>query len=178
MTYPGPYFRIVVGVDDSAAAWAALGWAAQQARRTGAELVVLHAWGELPGCRAPYAPPPAPAEETAQRAAAEAVVAAAVAAVRDGCPEVPVRSVICRERAERALLRHSGTADLLVLGCRRPVDDARGYTGATLRSCLARAACPTVVVAPGQVGRVESPPPSDAYAAIGSPFEMTRPAYG
>ncbi|MBB2910820.1 nucleotide-binding universal stress UspA family protein [Streptosporangium becharense] len=175
MTYPEARLRIMVGVDDSAAARAALTWAGRHARVTGAELVVLHAWGDLLGRRAPYVSPAALAEETALRADAEAVAAAAVAAVGEEYPEVPVRSLVCRERASLALLRHAAEADLLVLGC-RPVG-AAAYTGATLRSCLALAPCPTVAVSPGHVGRPADMAPPNPQDPDGSPLGTAHPAY-
>ncbi|MFC8673957.1 universal stress protein [Streptomyces griseorubiginosus] len=68
--------RIVVGVDGSDASRAALRWAAQQARRLGAEVVAVHAW--TPATLAPYAcvrgrPTPAAQRERAAQLLADAV---------------------------------------------------------------------------------------------------------
>ncbi|WP_440073544.1 universal stress protein [Streptosporangium sp. OZ121] len=175
MTGRQPFSRILVGFDGSAAGRAALSWGAQEARRSGAELVVLHAWGDLMRCRAPYGPGRAPTEEADRKAIAETVVSQAVATVRAGYPELDVRSLLCRDRAARALPRHSETADLLVLGGLRPAAGG-GYPGATLRACLALAACPTVVVTPDQVDRARYADVPAPRAATGSTTGTAHPA--
>ncbi|MEU4541545.1 universal stress protein [Streptosporangium sp. NPDC023825] len=175
MTGRQPLSRILVGFDGSAAGQAALSWGAQEARRSGAELVVLHAWGDLTRCRAPYLPGGGPIEETDRKAIAETVVSQAVATARAEYPELAVRPLLCRDRAARALPRHSETADLLVLGGLRPAAGG-GYLGATLRACLALAACPTVVVTPDQAGRRRNAGMPAPRASIESSTEAAHPA--
>ncbi|GAA3412963.1 universal stress protein [Streptosporangium vulgare] len=175
MTGRQPLSRILVGFDGSAAGRAALSWGAQEARRGGAELVVLHAWGDHTRCRAPYLPGQAPTEEADRKAIAETVVGQAVATVRAGCPELTVRPLLCRDRAARALPRHSETADLLVLGGLRPAAGG-GYLGATLRACLAQAACPVVVVTPEQADRVRYADMPAPRPAIESTTATPHPA--
>ncbi|MGJ6969750.1 universal stress protein [Streptosporangium sp. G11] len=175
MTGRQRFSRILVGFDGSAAGPAALSWGAQEARRSGAELVVLHAWDDLTRCRAPYVPGRAPTEEADRKVIAETVVSQAVATVRAGWPELVVRPLLCRDRAARALPRHSETADLLVLGGVRPAASG-GYLGATLRACLALAACPTVVVPPDRVDRIRNADMPAPRAAIESTTGTPHPA--
>ncbi|MER5628215.1 universal stress protein [Streptosporangium sp. NPDC002544] len=173
MTRRQSFSRILVGFDGSAAGWAALSWGAWEARSSGAELVVLHAWGDVTRCRAPHVPAWAPAEEADRKAIAETVVSRAAATVRAGYPKLVVRPLLCRDRAARALPRHSETADLLVLGGARPVGG--GFLGATLRACLALAACPTVVVTPDQIDRMRNADMLAPRTAIESMPETAHP---
>jgi nucleotide-binding universal stress UspA family protein len=140
--------RIVVGVDGSAAARAALVWAAREARRTGAELLVVHAWGDLARSRASYAPIASLGDVASHRATAEATLDQANDAVREMFPDIRTRRVLCQERPVCALLRHSMTAELLVLG--KPSGDVAPI-GATMRACLSQAACPVVTVTAQQL---------------------------
>jgi len=176
MTGRQRFSRILVGFDGSAAGLAALSWGAWEAGRGGAELVILHAWDDLVQCRAPYGPCGMPAEEADRKAAAETVVSQAVAAVRAEYPDLVVRPLLCRDRAARALPRHSETADLLVLGGFRPAADGGGYPGATLRACLALAACPTVVVTPDQVARLRNAGLPAPRGGLESTVGAARPA--
>lgn len=151
MTRTPAFPQIVVGVDDSAAARAALLWAAREARRTGAELLVLHAWGDVTRSRASYAPIASLGDAASRQAVAEATLDQAIDAVRDMFPDVRTRRVLCQERPVRTLLRHSKTAELLVLG-RSSFGDAP--IGATMRACLSRAACPVVTVTAQQLDHI------------------------
>ncbi|MEU0482422.1 hypothetical protein ABZ260_24955 [Streptosporangium sp. NPDC006013] len=96
----------------------------------------------------------------------------AAATVRAGYPKLVVRPLLCRDRAVTGP-RHSETADLLVLGGGRPVGG--GFLGATLRACLALAACPTVVVTPDQVDRIRNADMLAPRAAIESMPETAHP---
>ncbi|WP_442816063.1 universal stress protein [Streptosporangium sp. NBC_01810] len=129
MTCRQSFSRILVGFDGSAAGWAALSWGAWEARSSGAELVVLHAWGDVTRCRSPHVPAWAPTEETDRKAIAETVVSRAVATVRAGYPKLVVRPLLCRDRAARALPRHSDT----VCRSRRAGRRARRRPPASLR---------------------------------------------
>ncbi|MGS2644676.1 hypothetical protein [Streptosporangium sp. LJ11] len=62
-----------------------------------------------------------------------------------------------------------------VLGGLRPAAGG-GYLGATLRACLALAACPTIVVTPDQVDRVRYADMPAPRAAIESTTGTAHPA--
>src|SRR5215210_6094387 len=112
--------RIIVGVDDSASARAALRWAVGEARGHGAALEVVHAWEGLPalapgGEAAVPALPPAPWVENAVsglRERAEEVATHALQAVDTTGLEV-YRKVVQGPPAI-VLVEVSHRADLLV----------------------------------------------------------------
>jgi nucleotide-binding universal stress UspA family protein len=139
--------EVVVGVDGSAASWAALHWAIDEAARRGARLAVVHAWWT------PYAVPPmgigmAPLHreefvEQSQRLLRE-MVDRAVAGAERRPPDVELSPV--EAPAAQALLDRSTGAGLLVVGGR----GRGGFTGLLLGSvsqqCLHHAGCAVVVV--------------------------------
>jgi nucleotide-binding universal stress UspA family protein len=112
--------RIVVGVDGSELGQAALEWAAEEARRRDAKLVVVHAWTFVPP--APIAEPgmlPIPAGDLAadlelERNAAEVVLDEAIERVDTQRIEVEPRLV--EDSAGEALVQEAAGADLLVVG--------------------------------------------------------------
>ncbi len=131
--------RIVVGVDGSAAAAAALAWAVGQARLTGAVIDAVIVW-EFPvmfGYRLPV-----PEPDWADLAAR--ALTAAIAHVRaDG---VEIRPKIVEGNAAQVLLEESAGAQMLVVGSR----GHGGFVGALLGSvgqqCVHHASCPVVVI--------------------------------
>jgi nucleotide-binding universal stress UspA family protein len=139
--------RIVVGVDSSNAASAALDWAIDEANRNGAELVVMHAWHR-----------PAPADRSVRlgdlrRADAEGVVDVAVRY----CQERTTRTV----RGEApvgdpatVLLTASEGADLVVVGSRGRSGFRTALFGSVALDLADDARCPVVVIHP----RLRRPP--------------------
>ena len=106
--------RIVVGVDSSQESSAALQWALEQARRTGAVLHAVTAW-ELP--TAFGAPVPLPADfapAALAHAAAEQEVRAALADASD----VTVEITVLEGHPRTVLLEAAKHAQLLVVGRR------------------------------------------------------------
>ena len=134
--------RIVVGVDSSSGSSAALGWAIEQARRTGAVLHAVTAW-ELP--TAIGAPVPLPtdfAPAALAHAAAEEEVRAALADASD----VPVEITVVEGHPRAVLLDAAKDADLLVVG-RRGRSTWPGLTlGSVSEACARHAPCPVVIV--------------------------------
>lgn len=136
--------RIVVGVDGSEASDAALGWALEQARRTGDEVQVVYAWhypeiGELLTAN--------PFELQHDELQADAAAQLRHAVDRVGVPPgVRIDPVLAMGRAGEVLLRAASDADLLVVGTR----GRGGVTGLLLGSvsqhCVQHAPCPVVVV--------------------------------
>jgi nucleotide-binding universal stress UspA family protein len=135
---------IVVGVDDSRGARAALDWALDEARRHGARVEVLHAfeveiawidaaesakWSEL------------------QREAAQAVLSTVIEGA--GAPaagEIDARVV--EGNPVTVLVEASEHADLLVVGSRGRGGLRGLLLGSVSQRCVERARCPVVVVPP------------------------------
>lgn len=136
---------IVAGVDGSASAVAALRFAAEEARLSGARLRVVHAWhlpllpgGETSGADPEYV--------ELRRADAERLLTEAVAEVRLEAEGVEIEAAAVEGRAARVLVEEARGADLLVVGSR----GRGGFTGLLLGSvghqCAQHAACPVAIV--------------------------------
>lgn len=131
--------HVVVGVDGSPAAAAALTWAAEEARLRGAELVVWTIIDKPPGTRA--------GESTAAQ-----VPGSELDLLTDGYP-VTLRHG--SGTAAKELIAASARAVLLVVGSRGRNPMAALLLGSVSRACLAQAPCPVVVVRP-QLHRARS----------------------
>jgi nucleotide-binding universal stress UspA family protein len=131
--------RIVVGVDDSPGAQAALAWALAEARQWGATLEVVMAWSVLVQPVAEFQP------DFDEDAAAEALDA--ILSSHDTVGVEVVRTLV-NELPARALLHVAESADLVVVGAR----GLGGFTGLLLGSVsqqvASHAPCPVVVVRP------------------------------
>ncbi|MFB8777648.1 universal stress protein [Streptomyces broussonetiae] len=144
MSVPATRPALVVGVDVSEAAAAALRRAAAQAPALGAEVVAVHAW-ERSGPRiAPYAPRSARPTPDEERIAAARLLAETVRRVL-GPRAGGVRAELVEGPAARVLLHRARGAVLLVLGHSAHHQDgpAAGPVG---RECLRRATVPVVAV--------------------------------
>ena len=136
----GGVSHIVVGVDGSAGAAAALDWAAGLADLWSTDLEVVLAWEVMAPYMAPH-PPMAVAEEEAEERA-DATLAAMVEAA--GAPaSTVIRSV--EGPAVSTLLKRSEGADLLVVGAHGS-DGVVSGIGSTATRCAVRSEVPTVVV--------------------------------
>jgi len=145
---PGPGHRVVVGVDGSPGAAAALAFAAGAAARSGAPLRVVSAW----------TPPEALATSTAfgvavdagltdmSRRAAEDVVEEAVAQVRLAFGDLVVEQTVAQEPARLALTRGSAEAGLVVVGARGHGCVAGLFLGSVSHGAIHAARCPVAVV--------------------------------
>jgi nucleotide-binding universal stress UspA family protein len=132
---------IVVGVDGSAAAEAALRWATEEARLRGARLHVVHAWA-VPASvgAAPYVN--GLGDEL--RETAELLVDAVVRDLVDDGLQADGEAVA--GRAAEALLEAAADASLLVVGSRGRGGFAGLLLGSVSQQCVHHAACPVVVV--------------------------------
>ncbi|MEU5866571.1 universal stress protein [Nonomuraea sp. NPDC047529] len=146
--------RIMVGVDGSAPSNAALGWAADDAARTGAELRIVHALD-----RQPYSVGRFPdfGQWNYLLLAASRVLEAAEAAARERQPSVAVHAEVVEGTPAAVLQEQARQADELVIGNR----GLGGFAGALLGSVTTQVAgqvrCPVVVVRadpPERVGEV------------------------
>ena len=136
--------RIVVGVDDSPQAAAALRWALEEARLHHASLAVVHAWlfpvaGDVPGAAVDTL------ATDLERGAGELldrVVDAAVGADAG----VKLERRVLEGAAGAALVAAAADADLLVVGSRGRGGFAGLLLGSVAQRCLHHAPCPVVVV--------------------------------
>ena len=143
--------RVVVGISRSRASWWALAWAAGEARRRGARLLLVHV----------FRPPVAPAAEDygqggfrmlrdpyAERTAhGNALIVTAIDQAVGQMPgDVTVEQQVVYGRPAAELASLAWGADLLVLGSRRRGWLRRLAPGSVARACARRADCPVVVV--------------------------------
>lgn len=133
--------RIVVGVDGSAAAKAALGWAIRQARLTGAVVEAITAW-EFPAAYG-Y---PAPVVDVDWEELATKVVTDAIAEVTGGAEDADIRYMVVHGNAARVLVDASAGADLLVVGSRGHGGFVEALLGSVGQHAVHYAACPVVVI--------------------------------
>ena len=153
-----PGQRVVVGVDGSPGARLALAWALSEAARRGATLLVLSAFPVESYWLDPYFLDPGRIEavrqetETRSRdAVGEALREPEVAAV-PGAAAVPVHVLAVPGPVAPALVQHSATADLLVVGSRGRGGVRSTVLGSVALHCAASADCPVVVVHPAAGG--------------------------
>lgn len=137
---------VVVGIDDSAGARAALRWAAIEAVRLGRRLVVVHGWelpDTMPQGSAGYGPLVEDSFTEVGERLLEVTVMKELADLAER-PEILTRAVPVD--AVGALLAEAEDAGLLVVGSR----GRGGFTGLLLGSvsqqCVHHATCPVVVV--------------------------------
>jgi nucleotide-binding universal stress UspA family protein len=144
--------RIIVGVDESYGAAAALRWAVDEAEFDGAELTAVLAWDWLDQHhRQGVAFDPSYGEAEARQA-----VAACVQSALGERGDHVATQVVCDLPAP-ALLAASAEADLLVVGAR----GTGGFTGLLLGSvaqqCLHHSSRPIAIIGPGAWPRAEEP---------------------
>ncbi|HWH00299.1 MAG TPA: universal stress protein [Pilimelia sp.] len=140
---------VVVGVDGSAAALEAVGFAARDAARRRRALRVVHAF-IWPLLRVPIGPSPAGPPTGGLRHQAEEFVAEAVAQARATAPDTPVTGEVVEGAAAPVLLREAGGAALVVLGSRGLGGLSGLLIGSVAVQVTAHATCP-VVVARGEL---------------------------
>jgi nucleotide-binding universal stress UspA family protein len=144
--------RVIVGVDHTLSGLNALRRAVAEARARGVTLQAVRAWSP---CGSTYYPSiPVRDEEVA---AASQLVARAFADTMGGMPlDVEVETILVSDEPGPLLVRYaSRDDDLLVIGTGRRRFWHR--LSRTTRYCLARAACPVLVVPPPPLTRAASP---------------------
>ncbi len=137
---------IVVGASGSRASQRALRWAADEAGRRNARLVIVRAW--QPAEAAFYAAHAEQPDAAHQRQAATRELASTLrAAFGENLPPRLVTEVT-EGMPERVLADRTADADLLVLGSTSSPTVVGRSVGPVIRSCLSRAHCPVVVIGP------------------------------
>jgi nucleotide-binding universal stress UspA family protein len=142
----GGMHRIVVGVDESDGAQAALRWAVREAHLRGVTLAAVSAWSFPVPLGFPYAEIQGVASVDFH-ARAEATLATAVEkALADEGVHVPVESRVVMSHPVAALTKAAEGADLLVVGARGRGGFAGLLLGSVSRACAEHATCPVVIV--------------------------------
>ena len=134
--------RIVVGVDESQGARAALRWAVREAEAHDATVVGVLAWGFLD--QHPAGEPLDPGYTEADAAAALGAIVAEE--LDDPSQETRVEQLVVCDLPARALLDVAVDADLLVVGARGLGGFAGLLLGSVSQRCLHHLVAPTVVV--------------------------------
>ena len=144
---------IVVGVDHSGGAKAALQFALEEARLRQATLRVVHAWqfgsfefGYIGATGLEGALPAVGGELDQLRRAAAADLDAIVAEAAAGADSVEIEKRIDEGAAAAVLIDESRHADLLVVGSRGRGGFASLLLGSVSQQCAHHAACPVVIV--------------------------------
>lgn len=137
--------RVIVGVDGSEQALAAVRVAAVEAERRKTQLHVVHAF-IWPSLHVGVGPVADDMPGTGLRHHAEDLVAEAVTAAREAAPGVPVSTAIIDGAATPVLLAESNEAALLVLGDRGLGAISGLIIGSVAVHAAAHAHCPVLVV--------------------------------
>jgi nucleotide-binding universal stress UspA family protein len=140
--------RIVVGVDDSAGAAAALRWALDEARLRQATLDVMHAWQPFIPMTLPGAVTSEPGRDNLEAAARNLVTKVVDDVVGPGDPPVTVRVEIGEGSPADVLVKVAGDADLSVVGSRGRGGFAGLLLGSVSQQVAHHAPCPVAIVPP------------------------------
>jgi nucleotide-binding universal stress UspA family protein len=140
--------RIVVGVDDSEQAAAALRWALAEGVLRQATVEVVHAWSPpmsaLPFGATLHLRAHEGEIDAVARASVDEIVDAALAEMDDQPPEV-LRTIL-PGGAALTLIEVAESADLLVVGSHGRTGLSRLVVGSVAMACVQHAPCPVVVV--------------------------------
>jgi nucleotide-binding universal stress UspA family protein len=148
MANPEASGRVVVGVDDSEQAAAALRWALAEGAMRGAVVEVVHAWqppvSALPFGATLVIPVDDAAIDEAARTAVDEMVERALAGLDATPPEV-LRTVLPGGPAA-TLVDVSEGADMLVVGSHGRSGLSRLVLGSVAMACVNHATCPIVII--------------------------------
>jgi nucleotide-binding universal stress UspA family protein len=130
---------IVVGIDGSPAARAALAWAAEHARYVGSPLLAVSAWSLPADVEGPVSP-------EIERYVRTRLVETLGEVVGDA--DVTVLAGVLRGQADAALVELSASASLLVVGCQGQGngEPTQRLLGDVTERVVTHAHCPVVVV--------------------------------
>jgi nucleotide-binding universal stress UspA family protein len=167
-----PQQTIVVGVDGSPAADAALDWAIEEAARQGASLHLVSAYS-LPMTGA--TPLVVPVEVDLEKGTQD-IVDEAAARVREQAPGVPVATEVHLAHPSVAILDAAADAVLVVVGSRGHRALKGALLGSTALQVATHAPCPTVVVR-DLAARGDSSPRRIVVGTDGSPTSQDALAF-
>ncbi|CAL9604216.1 universal stress protein [Streptomyces sp. enrichment culture] len=136
---------VVVGVDGSDSSLAAVETAAEEARRRGAGLHVVHAF-LWPAMHVPLGAPPVGPADGGLQAVADRLVADAVERARSAAPDVEVSHAVVTGEPLSVLEAQSRRADLVVVGSRGMGGFVGLLVGSTAVHLAAHGKCPVLVV--------------------------------
>lgn len=156
MTAAGPRPPVVVGLDGSDGALAALDWAADEAARRDLPLRVVHAWS-IPLPPVPMGPAVVGPSDEALKDAAQELLDEAVSRVREQRPEVDVTGVLQTSPPATALLHEAREAELVVVGSRGLDSFSELLIGSVSVQVATHAPCPVAVVHVPKEGVVPGP---------------------
>jgi nucleotide-binding universal stress UspA family protein len=137
---------VVVGVDGTPTGEAAIAFAFVQASGRGADLVAIHAWSDLVLEAAYTAGGAATLDFGHLQRQSEELLAERLAGWEEKYPDVRVVREVVHDRPARALLRHAGHAQLLVVGTRGRGGFHGLLLGSTSQHLLHHATCPVAIV--------------------------------
>lgn len=159
--------EIVVGMDDSPSAQAALRWAAEQSRITGAPLRVVHAWQLSAAASAAVVAGAAEYWEAASADARARATRWVLDTLGGGAAEVRWSLEVCEGAPGPVLVDLARGAKLLVVGTREHTGLRRAVSGSVSHYCLSHAAA-AVVAVPSADDR-QPPPTGTGRGAMASP---------
>lgn len=139
---------VVVGIDDSPEAEAALRLAVDEAVRQRVDLIAIHAWDLTPWLTGPLgtdAFDPIPMADALQEA-----TDARLAPYREAHPELDARAEVAAGQPWRLLADASRGASLVVVGSRGRGGFAGLLLGSTSKAVLRAARCPVIVTRSGE----------------------------
>jgi len=140
-----PSGPVVLGVDGSPEASAAVAHAFDEAWLRGTALVAVHAWVD-PVVRAPGDILPVVFDADQVRDEEARLLAEAIAGCRNQYPDVAVREELVHGPTRAALIDHSAAAQLVVVGTRGRGGMRGLLLGSVSQAVLHHAACPVLVV--------------------------------
>jgi nucleotide-binding universal stress UspA family protein len=137
--------RIVVGVDGSPSADAALRWAVRQAGLTGATVDAVTVW-QYPAALGGFGVAPVGYDGTNFADIAKKTAADAISQAVDPDSDLIVRELVVEGYPAQALIAAAEGADLLVVGSRGHGELAEALLGSVSQHCVHHARCPVVVI--------------------------------
>lgn len=140
--------RIVVGVDGSQQARAALAWAAEQARRTGAAVRAVTVWHVPALIYSATFGPPAELDPRELEAGARQTLEEAIEELGDTAAGIDIERRVREGHPADVLVEEAAGASLLVVGSRGIGGFREMMLGSVSHQCAQHAPCPVLIVRP------------------------------